>query len=222
MYIMLQYPKSPKKQHEFSLRYNTHHPCIQSVIQLGKHTETEMTLNDFIREALASIPQNAWVLLVRPNVFIGKQQDWNKWNQLTIDHPCVVVFTTHEWGGTESTSSIPKEEGRTFGMCSQDAWMWRNGILKPDSTYDIPIHPKNNTAILHAFYHRNRVIPYNVGNKWKVFRYPVLKKTNTRNQIIHNHLAVPFYTHMYEALKKFKQKEYTRYEEALHQLSFSI
>jgi hypothetical protein len=99
--------------------------------------------------------------------------------------------------------------------------MWLNGVLQPNSRYEIPIHPEHSTAILHALYHEGGVIPYNVGDRWKVFRDSIKTKKKS-NQIYRNHLALPFYSKIKGALKRFKEKDYTSYEDAMNELSFSI
>jgi hypothetical protein len=184
----------------FCLRYLLKNPHIKEVIdlsELAKHppmyeeaiqthpekyrfvgNTTWLTYNTAIRYARDNLPIDEVVALINNDIFFGKNKDWSQLQSLLSKMesahklPVMLTLTRHEWGSSEAVSTLDPSFVQTMGSNSQDAWIWINGSVDPSEHYEIPIGIMGcDNAFAHRLFHYNSVIPYNVGDQWKVFHY---------------------------------------------------
>ena len=154
-----------------------------------------LTYNTAIKYAFKNIPKGEMVTLMNNDIFLSESQDWSNFKTYSEqfikvhNKPVLFTFTRHEWGASEATSYVDPSLFRANGCNSQDVWMWVNGIISPNNEYEIPIGILGcDNAILDRFYFHGKVIPYNMGDKWRVYHYDKCRqKTAGNSKSFHKH-----------------------------------
>lgn len=217
MYIIIQSYNEMNNQRQrelqFCLRQLLHNPQVTQVTDLSELQKPAKFYNDLVKHrkykfvpnnewltynraivyAYTNFPQGELVGLLNNDIFPGKRPNWSELktaiHSLSLKHnlPVIVTQTRYEWGGTEATSTLDPSFNQSMGSNSQDGWFWLNHRVLPSVRYEIPI------GILgcdNAFAHRlftGNVIPYNLGNKWRIYHYDKCRqKTGLNSKNFHN------------------------------------
>lgn len=203
--------------------------CNKTDKYVFKSNNEWLTYNSAIKYAFKHIPKGEMVALMNNDIFLSESQDWSKFKTLSKqfiqvhNKPVLFTFTRHEWGSSEMTSYIDPSLLRANGCNSQDVWMWINGIISPNNEYEIPIGILGcDNAILDRFYFHGKVIPYNMGDKWRVYHYDRCRqKTAGNSKHFHKHhkkqqsrgyekkgsMVLPYMSAVPKLIKKVRERE---------------
>ena len=146
-----------------------------------------LTYNYVFRYAAIHIPKHEIVALVNNDIFLSHKSKWDSLNTFfnkSGQKKSVLALTRHEWGGTETTSTLDLQFQKNFGSNSQDAWIWKNHTIVPHSSYDIPIGILGcDNAILHRLLNVGGITPYNIGDTYKIFHYDKCRNKNASTAV---------------------------------------
>ena len=147
-----------------------------------------LTYNYVIKYARENVPKGEVVCLLNSDVFIGSTDRWSQVYNYLRDFitahkkPVMLTLTRHEWSGGEATSSLDPQFIHTMGSNSQDVWIWLNGTIGPNVSYEIPLGIMGcDNAIAHRLLSNGGVIPYNLGLDLRVFHYDQCRSKTAQN-----------------------------------------